>query len=51
MLRIVALDAADFERIHRECLSGLPNVARLVSHLSIRTVRPWTGYPVNGVVT
>lgn len=48
MLRIVALDAGDFERIHRECLSGLPNVARLVSHLSIRTVRPWTGYPIAG---
>ncbi|MDX2202285.1 MAG: Lrp/AsnC family transcriptional regulator [Hyphomicrobiaceae bacterium] len=50
LLRIVAADAADFERIHRECLSGLPNVARLVSHLSIRTVRPWTGYPVAGAV-
>lgn len=46
MLRIVAADALDFERIHRECLSSLPNVARLQSHLSIRTVRPWMGYPV-----
>ncbi len=48
ILRIAALDAADFERIHRECLSVLPEVARLVSHLSIRTVRPWTGYPIKG---
>lgn len=46
LLRIVAADALDFERIHRECLSSLPNVARLESHMSIRTVRPWTGYPV-----
>lgn len=46
LLRIVAADAMDFERIHRECLSSLPNVARLESHMSIRTVRPWTGYPV-----
>jgi DNA-binding Lrp family transcriptional regulator len=51
LLRIVARDSADFERIHRECLSGLPNVARLVSHLSIRTVRPWSGYPINGLVS
>jgi DNA-binding Lrp family transcriptional regulator len=45
-LRIVARDAADFERIHREVLARLPNVARLESHLAIRTVRPWRGYPV-----
>ncbi len=47
LLRIVARDAADFERIHRECLAKLPNVARLESHLAIRTVRPWRGYPVD----
>ncbi len=45
-LRIVARDAADFERIHREVLAKLPNVARLESHLAIRTVRAWRGYPV-----
>lgn len=46
LLRVVATDAADFERIHRERLARLPNVARLESHLAIRTVRRWTGYPV-----
>jgi Lrp/AsnC family transcriptional regulator, leucine-responsive regulatory protein len=46
LLRIVARDAVDFERIHRECLAKLPNVARLESHLAIRTVRSWRGYPV-----
>jgi DNA-binding Lrp family transcriptional regulator len=46
LLRIVAVDSADFERIHRERLAKLPNVARLESHLAIRTVRPWRGYPV-----
>ena len=46
LLRVVATDAADFERIHRERLAKLPNVARLESHLAIRTVRRWTGYPV-----
>lgn len=45
MLRIVARDAADFERIHRERLTKLPNVARLESKLAIRAIRPWRGYP------
>ena len=48
LLRIVATDSADFERIHRERLARLPNVARLESHLAIRTVRAWNGYPVKG---
>ncbi len=46
LLRIVAADSADFERIHRERLAKLPNVARLESHLAIRTVRAWSGYPI-----
>jgi Lrp/AsnC family transcriptional regulator, leucine-responsive regulatory protein len=46
LLRIVASDSTDFERIHRERLAKLPNVARLESHLAIRTVRAWSGYPV-----
>ncbi len=46
-LRIVARDAADFERIHRERLTKLPNVARLESKLAIRTVRQWRGYPAH----
>jgi DNA-binding Lrp family transcriptional regulator len=46
LLRVVATDTADFERIHRERLARLPNVARLQSHLAIRTVRGWNGYPV-----
>jgi DNA-binding Lrp family transcriptional regulator len=46
-LRIVARDAADFERIHRERLTRLPNVARLESKLAIRTVRQWRGYPAH----
>jgi DNA-binding Lrp family transcriptional regulator len=46
LLRVVAADAADFERIHRERLAALPNVSRIESHLAIRTVRRWSGYPV-----
>lgn len=46
MLRVVARDAADFERIHRERLAKLPGIARVLSNLVIRTVRPWRGYPI-----
>jgi Lrp/AsnC family transcriptional regulator, leucine-responsive regulatory protein len=45
LLRVVAVDAGDFERIHRERLARLPHVARLHSHFAIRTVRSWAGYP------
>ena len=48
MLRVVANDAADFERIHRERLSKLPSLARVQSNLVIRTVRSWRGYPIRG---
>jgi DNA-binding Lrp family transcriptional regulator len=47
MLRVVAADVADFERIHRERLAKLPNIARVRSNLVIRTVRRWRGYPVS----
>jgi DNA-binding Lrp family transcriptional regulator len=46
MLRVVARDVGDFERIHRERLARLPHVVRLQSNLAIRTVRAWSGYPV-----
>lgn len=46
LLRVVAADAADFERIHRDRLTKLPNVSRMESYLAIRTVRSWAGYPV-----
>ncbi|HRK17384.1 MAG TPA: Lrp/AsnC family transcriptional regulator [Hyphomicrobiaceae bacterium] len=48
ILRIVARDVADFERLHRERLAKLPNIARLQSRLTLRAFRPWTGYPVRG---
>ena len=46
LLRIVAGDLADFERIHREHLAKLPHISRLQSNLAIRTVRAMTGYPM-----
>jgi Lrp/AsnC family transcriptional regulator, leucine-responsive regulatory protein len=46
LLRVVAADLADFERIHRQHLAELPHISRLQSNLAIRTVRAMTGYPV-----
>jgi len=46
LLRVVAVDLADFERIHRERLAELPHISRLQSNLAIRTVRAWSGYPL-----
>lgn len=46
MLRLAARDLADLERIDRDIVGGLPGVARSRVLLSLRTVRPWQGYPV-----
>ena len=46
LLRIVAVDAEDYERIHREGISRLPGVTRIQSVLSLRTVKPNHGFPI-----
>lgn len=46
LLRIVARDAEDYERIHRTRLARLPGVQRIQSMLALRTVKDWGGYPV-----
>ena len=46
LLRLVVRDAADYERVHREVLSGLPGVDRLVSSFTIRRVFSRTAMPV-----
>ena len=47
MLRVAAADLADFDHIHRNCLSQLPGVASMQTSFSIRPIKKWTGYPVN----
>jgi DNA-binding Lrp family transcriptional regulator len=37
-LKIVVGDMADYEKVHRDVLAGLPGVARIQSNFSIRTV-------------
>ena len=38
LLRIAVRDTADYERVHRDVLTRLPNVERVISQLAIRTV-------------
>jgi Lrp/AsnC family transcriptional regulator, leucine-responsive regulatory protein len=38
LLRVVASDAEDYERIHRQHLSNFPNVSRIRSSFMLRTV-------------
>lgn len=45
-LRLQVRDARGYERLHRERLSGLPGVARLVSNIAMRTVFSRTALPV-----
>jgi DNA-binding Lrp family transcriptional regulator len=46
LLRVAALDAQDYERIHRTRIARLPGLARIQSSLALRTVKGWRGYPV-----
>jgi len=45
-LRVVARDVADYDDIHRNCLSRLPGVAAMHSAFAIRAIKRWSGYPV-----
>ena len=46
LIRVLVRDANDYEHVHREVLSGLPGVARLVSSFTIRRVFSRTTMPV-----
>jgi Lrp/AsnC family transcriptional regulator, leucine-responsive regulatory protein len=46
LLRVIAKDAEDYERIHRTRLGRLPGVQRIQSSLALRTVKDWSGYPL-----
>ncbi len=46
LLRVIARDAEDYERIHRSKLARLPGLQRIQSSLALRTVKAWSGYPV-----
>jgi Lrp/AsnC family leucine-responsive transcriptional regulator len=44
LLRVVAADAQDYERIHRTRLARLPGVARMRSNFALRTVSRKTAF-------
>ncbi len=46
LLRVVARDAEDYERIHRGKIARLPGIHRIQSSLALRTVKAWSGYPI-----
>jgi len=46
LLRLVVVDLQDFERVHRQHLTRLPNVARVQSSLAVRTVLRSTVIPI-----
>jgi DNA-binding Lrp family transcriptional regulator len=46
LLRIVASDATNYERIHTLYLSRLPNVLRIQSNFALRTVCKRTIFPI-----
>lgn len=47
LLKIVAADASDYERIHTMHLSRLPKVSRIQSNFALRTVSKHTALPIN----
>lgn len=46
LLRVVASDAADFERLHSNLLTKLPGVTRVHSNFSLRTIVKKTEIPI-----
>ena len=46
LLRVVAKDTVDYERIHHQHLTKLPGVARVKSSFSLRTVAKKTALPL-----
>lgn len=46
ILRVVARDIADYDRIHRNCLARLPGVSSMQTIFALREIRRFSGYPV-----
>ena len=46
LLRVVVRDLEDFERIHRESITGLPGVSRVQTSFALRTVTRRKSLPI-----
>ncbi len=51
LLRVVLADTADFERLHSQHLTRLPNVARVHSSFALRTVQKSRELPSASVLS
>lgn len=51
LIRAIVSDSADYERLHREFLTRLPGVDRVVSSFALRTVMKRTEIPLNNCVS
>ena len=47
ILRVVARDVSDYDRIHRNVLSNLPGVASMRSIFALRSIKAWRGLPLH----
>ena len=50
LMQLAVADMAEFERIHRDKLSRLPGVATMTTSFCLRTVKPFRGFPIGGVI-
>lgn len=48
LLRVAAADLDQYDRIHRDCLARLPGVSAMRSSFSLRRIKRFAGYPVQG---
>ena len=49
LLRVAAENPESYEYLHRKVLASLPGVARLKSNLVLKSVKPYSGYPVKQI--
>lgn len=50
IMQLAVADMSEFERIHREKLARLPGVATMNTSFCLRTVKPFRGFPIGGVI-
>ncbi len=46
VLRVVARDMDDYDRIHRNCLAALPDVSSMQTTFALRQIKAFSGYPI-----
>ena len=49
LIKVAAPDTESYEQIYKRIIAALPHVNRIQSSLVMKTVKRWTGYPVQPV--